>query len=423
MIGILYRRASEDLSTAGVCLQSDGPEAPVMAKTKDAAAECALPSAGASPQIRDARNVPASSQLLLETAERAATDVEGAGAAWKNLLDAMASHPAKPACLKAADIDGLRAMSTLTDAKMCKSLAALDALAAAPRNAPDAQGGGSMHEFFGELAKGIGDLKTAYLGVYEDAMAKNSEFYKAFLAATELNKSMVSTEKEVTLTLVQEGEPLPDLSDDEIAQKIKDGSRWEKRSGPLGPIWGSTFDVYVVPTREEIIAEHKKLQLERGSGYGLLGGLKNLLQKFDPASSGDADGILVKTGDRASAEKWAKDMGLPASTVTNNTDPDAPPGEQWRVTLDLEPVRKMIDSLETMAGSALGADKIVIKLPMGEFQAWKVGFEAQALEIKNTSTAMAQKMANAQSIYENLIKVLSNTISAIMESLKSFLQN
>ncbi|HEY4073739.1 MAG TPA: IpaD/SipD/SspD family type III secretion system needle tip protein, partial [Herbaspirillum sp.] len=64
-----------------------------------------------------------------------------------------------------------------------------------------------------------------------------------------------------------------------------------------------------------------------------------------------------------------------------------------------------------------------ITMSASKFQSWRAGFDDQANAIKDTSSVMAKKLVNAQSVYENLIKVLSATIAAMLETCKLCVQN
>jgi hypothetical protein len=372
----------------------------------------------------------------ITTLARADKDVKEAGDAQKGVARTVASSiAAKSGRLPALDLDPVRALSTLADAKMGRSLAATDAvmaslppeLHAAVANGLENSGedvfrapaDGSMHEFFGELTDAIASLKKNYLGAYEEAMQKNSAFYKEFLAATDLSQWMTSSDKDVTLTLTEPG--TAKIS----KQEIKDKARGLKNAADRGQ--APDYVGLSLETIENMVAEGA-FGPYRADASGLLGRLKELLKNYAPFTPVNLDsGVLVFAKDGESARKWAKDMGMPASAVVE--DPNVPDGDpkKWAVTLDLAPVKDIVKVLEDMISSGKSttdsAKKVTVTLPTAQFQAWKVGYEAQAQEIKNVATLMAQKMANAQSIYENLIKVLSNTINAIMDTLKGFLQN
>jgi hypothetical protein len=446
-----------------------------------------------------AKLIPASLLNLAGTSVRAFKDVNDTLKAQQNIaLILTASGVADKSDSRAGqmpDIGPERALTIVTELKMHNSLAALTAVIpnlpselhqwttdivndsrqqfsnalrtregdpevspltrnialSAPVNRTEVPQSDSMNAFFGELSEAIASLKTDYLGVYETAMEKNSAFYKEFLNATDLTKWMVASDKEVTLTL-QDGAALADLTEVQISATVMMRTGVDKHwvAGQFG--MGMWVNDSPETIRANVLSEHKALQLAQGGGgLGLLGGLKALLQKLEPASNSvkvlvtdengnpvvnetfapltndQRNGILVFAKDEASAKKWAKDMGLPESVVSQNPQSNPKEGEQWLVKLDLKPVKNMIKSLEKIIKKEVATPDangmLKVSLKTAHFQAWKVGFEAQATEIKNTSTVLAQKMANAQSIYENLIKVLSNTINAIMEMLKAFLQN
>jgi hypothetical protein len=398
------------------------------------------------------------------TAERTIKDADASVGArkdipklWEKTIKCMAEGRPAP------DMKPVHAMATLTDAKMRNSLNALATMAkempsdtgpafagilkdgrqdfntafsapplgdsfgtlALASSAPGAPADESMNAFFDNIGKAIDSLKENYLGVYEEGMQKNSAFYKAFLDATDLSKWMTTTDKNVVLELVKPAGTLPDLTFVQLEREVD--ARENAHAGRLVdrtgiPMW-TTYTR--AENRANILAEHKAKQEALAGGAGLLGDLKALLEKFEPKSSADVAGIFVKAKDEESAKKWAKDMGLPESVVTVSKDQPPVEGEGWWVTLDLEPVKKIITGLEEMItkykAKPDAKGKTTVTMPTAEFQAWKVGYEAQATEIKNIATAMAQKMANAQSIYENLIKILTNTINSIMDMLKNFL--
>jgi hypothetical protein len=322
----------------------------------------------------------------------------------------------------------------------------------APVNRSAGSKSDSMNVFFGDLGEAIASLKTDYLGVYETAMEKNSAFYKEFLDATDLTKWMEASDKEVTLTLTTKSETrLRTTAElDKRMTEFQDEATAAAKKGAIAAaeFWRPWSGYSQADIRDWFANE--KISGAIDKTVGLLSGLKELLKKFAPAGNGVLDhfkdengtsyykerfdpltddqknGILVFAKDEASAKKWAKDMGLSESVVSENPEPDPKADERWLVKLDLKPIQNMVESLEEIVKNAVakadakGTIKVILKT--AQFQAWKVGFEAQATEIKNTSTVLAQKMANAQSIYENLIKVLSGTINSIMEMLKAFLQ-
>ncbi|MGL4604005.1 MAG: type III secretion system needle tip protein SctA [Iodobacter sp.] len=143
--------------------------------------------------------------------------------------------------------------------------------------------------------------------------------------------------------------------------------------------------------------------------------LHELIDKFFPASGvpgensvlfppQDGDGA-VTGGTEADAKKWAEEMGLDPSCVRKLAN------GSYVVTVDIGPIKEMIDNLPDN-GSISSTD----------FQIWKAGFDAMDEKMKNTLQTLTQKYSNAQSMTDNLIKVLSSTISSLLETDKAFLQ-
>ncbi|EGK0756809.1 IpaD/SipD/SspD family type III secretion system needle tip protein, partial [Salmonella enterica] len=94
-------------------------------------------------------------------------------------------------------------------------------------------------------------------------------------------------------------------------------------------------------------------------------------------------------------------------------------GSGYVVTVDLAPLRKMVQDI-----GGLGKPGSDSKLEMdnAKYQAWQSGFKAQEENLKTTLQTLTQKYSNANSLYDNLVKVLSSTISSSLETAKSFLQ-
>lgn len=88
----------------------------------------------------------------------------------------------------------------------------------------------------------------------------------------------------------------------------------------------------------------------------------------------------------------------------------------WVVVVDMTPIDTMIRDV-----GALGSGT-ELELDNAKFQAWQSGFKAQEENLKNTLQTLTQKYSNANSLFDNLVKVLSSTISSCLETAKSFLQ-
>ncbi|OHX19922.1 hypothetical protein BI344_15995 [Chromobacterium sphagni] len=117
----------------------------------------------------------------------------------------------------------------------------------------------------------------------------------------------------------------------------------------------------------------------------------------------------VQGGSKSDAEKWAAEMGLPDSCVKQSAD------GKWVVVIDMTPVSTMIDNVGKLGSG-------VVEMDNAKFQSWQSGFKAQEENLKNTLQTLTQKYSNANSLFDNLVKVLSSTISSCLETAKSFLQ-
>ncbi|HCZ4708600.1 TPA: type III secretion system needle tip protein SctA [Salmonella enterica subsp. enterica serovar Saintpaul str. CFSAN004144] len=142
----------------------------------------------------------------------------------------------------------------------------------------------------------------------------------------------------------------------------------------------------------------------------LLHEYRNISEKtvLFPPQSGD----ILASATEAEARQWLEELNLPGTCLKQA-------GAGYVVLVDLAPIQKMVDDI-----NGLGTPGSDSKLEMdnAKYQAWQSGFKAQEETIKTTLQTLTQKYSNANSLYDNLVKVLSSTISSCMESAKSFLQ-
>ncbi|ASG87085.1 SPI-1 type III secretion system needle tip complex protein SipD [Salmonella enterica] len=145
--------------------------------------------------------------------------------------------------------------------------------------------------------------------------------------------------------------------------------------------------------------------------------LNNLIGKYNqtnkntilfPAQSGSG----VKGATEAEARQWLSELNLPDSCLKST-------GSGYVVIVDLTPLQKMVQDIGGL-GSPGGDAKL--EMDNAKYQAWQSGFKAQEENLKTTLQTLTQKYSNANSLYDNLVKVLSSTISSSLETAKSFLQ-
>lgn len=141
--------------------------------------------------------------------------------------------------------------------------------------------------------------------------------------------------------------------------------------------------------------------------------LNNLINKYNqtnkntilfPAQSG--------SGVKGAARQWLSELNLPDSCLKST-------GSGYVVTVDLTPLRKMVQDI---SGLGKPGDDSKLEMDNAKYQAWQAGFKAQEENLKTTLQTLTQKYSNSNSLYDNLVKVLSSTISSSLETAKSFLQ-
>jgi len=206
----------------------------------------------------------------------------------------------------------------------------------------------------------IGDIKSSYYDVFEGALSKYIEFYKKF------------------------------------SDIISEMGKWVEKKGDNGNL------VFKFGELEKVL---KKLLKD----YTPHSGITNQLYPIDH----------TKNGSKAEAEKWAKDMGLPASSVLRGENPG-----DYYVAIDTAPVQKMIDGL--LDKQEIDKDGKVVntgnnkEITNTQYQAWLAGFNAQEEQIKTTVQSLTGRYSNANSVYDNMIKVLSSTVSTLADMAKRF---
>lgn len=115
-----------------------------------------------------------------------------------------------------------------------------------------------------------------------------------------------------------------------------------------------------------------------------------------------------KSATKSQAEDWAKKFGLPDSCIKQAPD------RGWYVKVDMSPIEDMIKGLDAIKTSEVSSAK---------YQAWKAGFDANVEKIQNLVQTLSQKYTSATSTYDNLVKVLSSTITTMYDADKEFLKN
>ncbi|CNF37974.1 IpaD/SipD/SspD family type III secretion system needle tip protein [Yersinia kristensenii] len=111
-------------------------------------------------------------------------------------------------------------------------------------------------------------------------------------------------------------------------------------------------------------------------------------------------------------EAWAREMGLdPTKCVT-----ESPLGSNsYIVHIDVSPLETILASVNpTKFPTTMTCNS-------AEWASWQTGLDMQKDTIQTGMQTLTQKYSNANSTFDNLIKVLSSTISSFLEADKGFL--
>lgn len=122
----------------------------------------------------------------------------------------------------------------------------------------------------------------------------------------------------------------------------------------------------------------------------------------------------VTTTDEEDAIKWANELGVPLGCVMEHNG-------GYFVTLDYFPIQGMLTDLEDLFFSHPVEEGVGTVLNSAEYQAWLTTFNAHADNLKTNSQTMATKYSNANATYDTVIKLLSSTITTMMEAARAVL--
>lgn len=220
---------------------------------------------------------------------------------------------------------------------------------------------------------------------------------------------------------------------------MSDAELWEKISDSIGNINNSYLKMYESVVEgytyfyqkfsEKILAkmgswvqpgkDGNSVKLSAGEIMNTLWGILNACKgdkgTEDPSYvllPPQSGGSPVETFSKAEADMWAAELGLPSSCVQQRNG-------NYVVIPDLTPLETMLTELQNIGGYNGNG---ILELDNAKYQAWQAGFKSQEENLKTTLQTLTQKYSNANSLYDNLVKVLSSTISSCLETAKSFLQ-
>lgn len=126
-----------------------------------------------------------------------------------------------------------------------------------------------------------------------------------------------------------------------------------------------------------------------------------------------AEGYLKNQGE---AEAWFRQLGL------NNKKCIFDDGKNIYLKMDISFIDEIINQFPKVSDKK-GEKKFLsdVKYNSARWAAWQSGFDQFKTEAQTISQTVTQKYSNANAIYDNVIKILTNTIRELQESNKSFL--
>lgn len=155
----------------------------------------------------------------------------------------------------------------------------------------------------------------------------------------------------------------------------------------------SDFSEAIASLKKYIKADGDKMVFD---GRGFAAELKTVIDKY----SGDA-GVLYHASSVDEAKAWAREMGLDPDKCVDGTN----------VRIDLSSVQKLYT--DTYQNNN-------VTLNSAQWASYQSSVDVVKDSVQTSMQSLTQKYSNANSTFDNLVKVLSSTISQLLESDKSF---
>jgi len=138
---------------------------------------------------------------------------------------------------------------------------------------------------------------------------------------------------------------------------------------------------------------------------GFANALDQFLAKY-PVNPPNENTTLF-SGTKEECEAWAQQFGLDASKSVVQVN------GRYVVVIDTSSVQNIRNSLNNL-------DSPSQEFNVAQWQAWHANVDMQKESVNSNMQTLTQKYANASSTFDNLVKVLSSTISSLLDTDKSF---
>lgn len=299
-----------------------------------------------------------------------------------------------------------------------------------------------------KTASAIGQIGKEYLGVYENVVGKYTDFYKSFSDILSKMGSWISAGKDgnkvklnitalkTALESLKNHYALPNkgavlFPEQSKSSGVKGATEAEAKqwAGELGLpdtcvkklIDGTSVVVIDLAPVDAMISEVAKLgtrDAERVDGLEILNSLHRSLWADEARYVMDSINEFTKRRKEAPDKEEGAELLEILRSLQERMNM-AGVSTSFRGRQALNNVNDVINRVNKQRETADKDENV--ELDNAKFQAWQSGFKAQEENLKNTLQTFTQKYSNANSLYDNLVKVLSSTISSCVETAKSFL--
>ncbi|QIX96599.1 IpaD/SipD/SspD family type III secretion system needle tip protein [Cedecea sp. FDAARGOS_727] len=141
--------------------------------------------------------------------------------------------------------------------------------------------------------------------------------------------------------------------------------------------------------------------------------LKSLISQYSSDSATRLYPTDNSKSSREDCEAWCKEMGLDPNKCLRGS------GNSYSVNIDTSPLEKILDSVKLNWKGKEGNWMLFDN--SAEWAAWQAGTDMQKDTVQTGMQTLTQKYSNANSTFDNLVKVLSSTITSLLDCDKNFL--